>query len=410
MERILKLIYGYVIILVKGNQLERFLNLCRNRKIYMEKVRYTDTVQLTARMSARDFLRLRPVRSKTGVHIQIIQKRGVPFFFFRNKKRKAFFAGMILGCVLIFFMTGRIWNIHIEGNIRNSTGEVLDFLEEEGVIHGMSKKKLNCAEVAAAVRRKFTEITWVSARIEGTRLILEIQEGISKKESAEDTTPCDLRAEKAGVITEMIVRAGVPVKKPGDTCEKGELLVSGEIHIMNDSQEIVRNEYVHADADIYVSRQISYYQEFPVKHQTEILTGKVKKGLFIRLGGWYLELYKAAGQGQKGITEQIPVRITENFVLPVWIGKTETADYKAKEETYTQAEARLEAAKRFQQYEKKLLQDGIKIAENHVTTKVTDQLCITRGTLQIVERTGEESAIKTESEADGEKTEQEEQE
>ena len=219
MERILKLIYGYIMILVKGEQLERFLNLCRNRKVYMERIRYINSDQLTAQLNARDFLRLRPIRSKTGVHIQIMEKRGMPFFFFRNKKRKAFFAGLLLGCILIFFMTGRIWNIHIEGNVRNSTGEILDFLEEQGVVHGMSKKKVNCSEIAAAVRRKFQETTWVSARIEGTRLILEIQEGTAGKETARDASPCDLTAEKDGVIAEMIVRAGVPVKKPGDTCE-----------------------------------------------------------------------------------------------------------------------------------------------------------------------------------------------
>ena len=373
MERILKLIYGYIMILVKGEQLERFLNLCRNRKVYMERIRYINSDQLTAQLNARDFLRLRPIRSKTGVHIQIMEKRGMPFFFFRNKKRKAFFAGLLLGCILIFFMTGRIWNIHIEGNVRNSTGEILDFLEEQGVVHGMSKKKVNCSEIAAAVRRKFQETTWVSARIEGTRLILEIQEGTAGKE--------------------MIVRAGVPVKKPGDTCEKGELLVSGELHIMNDSQEIVRNEYVHADADIFISRQISYYQEFPMKYSTEIPSGNTKKGIYFRIGHWYVELYQTATKKQRCITEEYPLRITENFVLPVWGGRAEVIDYIKKEEFYTQEEARQEAGRRFQQYEKKLLQNGIKITDNHVTTKVTDQLCITRGTLQIIEQTGKESAI-----------------
>ena len=87
------------------------------------------------------------------------------------------------------------------------------------------------------------------------------------------------------------------------------------------------------------------------------------------------------------------MRITENFVLPVWGGRAEVIDYIKKEEFYTQEEARQEAGRRFQQYEKKLLQNGIKITDNHVTTKVTDQLCITRGTLQIIEQTGKESAI-----------------
>ena len=110
MLKFLKLIYGYVIILVRGENLERFLNLCKSRRIYMEKIRYREDGQLMAQMQAADFFRLRPLRNKTGVHIQIIQRRGMPFFFLRNKKRKAFFTGMILGGILIFFLTGRIWN------------------------------------------------------------------------------------------------------------------------------------------------------------------------------------------------------------------------------------------------------------------------------------------------------------
>jgi len=242
MLKFLKLIYGYVIILVRGENLERFLNLCKSRKVYMEKIRYREDGQLMAQMQAADFFRLRPLRNKTGVHIQIIQRRGMPFFFLRNKKRKAFFTGMILGGILIFFLTGRIWNIHIEGNVRNSTGEILDFLDKQDINHGMSKKKINCSEVAAAVRKNFPEITWVSARIEGTRLILNIQEGIIPQKTNSNTSPCNLLADKDGVITDMIVRRGIPVKKPGDSCKKGELLVSGELHIMNDSQEVLRKD------------------------------------------------------------------------------------------------------------------------------------------------------------------------
>ena len=398
MNRILDLIYGYVEILVQGENPERFLNLCKNRKIYMEKIRYTDDDRLTAQIRAADFRRLGPIRRKTGVHIRIIQKRGMPFFFFRNRKRKAFFAGLLLAGVLIFVMTGRIWNIHIEGNVRNSTETILDFLKEQGVSHGMSKKKVDCSEIAASVRRKFSQVTWVSARIEGTRLLLEIREGISQKNIKEDMTACDLTADKAGVITEMVVRSGVPVKKPGDICKKGELLVSGELHIMNDSQEIVRKEYVHADADIYISRKISYYQEFPMKYQAEESVGKVKKGVYFRFGCFYLGLYRTAGQNQWCMMEEYPLRITENLVLPVWIGKTKMREYRKTEKLYTEKEAVREAGRIFRLYEKKLLESGTKITENHVRTDITGQSCVTKGTLQIVQKVGKNRVILTENE------------
>ena len=299
--------------------------------------------------------------------------------------------------VLIFVMTGRIWNIHIEGNVRNSTETILDFLKEQGVSHGMSKKKVDCSEIAASVRRKFSQVTWVSARIEGTRLLLEIREGISRKNIKEDTAACDLTADKAGVITEMVVRSGVPVKKPGDICKKGDLLVSGELHIMNDSQEIVRKEYVHADADIYISRKISYYQEFPMKYQAEESVGKVRKGVYLRFGCFYLGLYRTVEQNQWCMMEEYPLRVTENFVLPVWFGKTKMREYRKTEKLYTEKEAVREADRIFRIYEKKLLESGTKITENHIRTDITGQSCVTKGTLQIVQKVGKNRVILTEN-------------
>ena len=105
-----------------------FKNLCRSRNISMEHIRRKEG-QITARIKIRDFFRLRPVRNKTGVHIQVTEKQGMPFFFLRSKKRKAFFAGFSLGLVLLFFLSGRIWNIHIQGNVQNSKPEILEFLE-----------------------------------------------------------------------------------------------------------------------------------------------------------------------------------------------------------------------------------------------------------------------------------------
>lgn len=180
--------------------------------------------------------------------------------------------------------------------------------------------------------------------------------------------------------------------------QKGDLLVSGELHIMNDSQEIVRKEYVHADADIYISRKISYYQEFPMKYQAEESVGKVRKGVYLRFGCFYLGLYRTAGQNQWCMMEEYPLRITENFVLPVWFGKTKMREYRKTEKLYTEKEAVREAGRIFRIYEKKLLESGTKITENHVRTDITGQSCVTKGTLQIVQKVGKNRVILTENE------------
>lgn len=394
MEKILRLILGYVAVQVKGEQLERFLNLCTGRGIVMEKIRYTGEKQITAVMSVADFFRLRPIRSKTGVHIHVEKKRGMPFFFWKNKKRTAFAAGVFLFFLILFLLSLRIWNIHINGNVKNSTPEILNFLEKQGITHGMAKNKISCSQIATLLRKKYPDIIWVSARIRGTRLILDIQEGIMQKQKTVKEEPCNILADKDGVIVKMISRSGVPLKKVGDTCKKGEVLISGELHILNDSQEIQRNEYVHADGDIYISHNLSYYREFPLQYETLRGTGREKQGFFIKIRSFYLGFYRKTGKDWKKVISEYPLRLTENFVLPISAGSVKLQEMKRVKAEYSPEQAKKIAHSYLRQYEKKLLQKGVQISQNNVTIKTTDSACISTGTLQVIEKTGKESKVR----------------
>ena len=290
MEKILRFLSGYVKIRVRGDQGERFLNLCRSRGVDMRQLSRREDGSLVCFLSVRHFFLLSSIHKKTKVQIHILEKHGLPFFFVRSKKRKAFFLGVLLCMILLFIFSGRIWNIHIEGNVQNSTPEILKFLEEQGVSHGIRKSRVNCGSIAAAVRQNYPEITWVSARIEGAKLILTVQEGIFVQEAEEEKEePCSIVADEDGLVVEMVTRTGVPQVKPGDEVKKGDILVLGRLDLKDDSQEVIRYEYVHADADIYIKRNLSYYAELPMEYEEEIPAGKEKQGIYLKAGDWYLE-------------------------------------------------------------------------------------------------------------------------
>ena len=151
--------------------------------------------------------------------------------FFSEAKKKGFFLGTLLCFCLMVTLSCHIWNIHIEGNIRNSTPEILEFLEEQGIVHGIARRKVNCSQIAASVRKQYPEITWVSARIEGTRLILTIQEGVQQDAVEEETSPCSLVSELEGTIVKIITRTGFPIVKEGNEIKKGDLLVAGRLEL-----------------------------------------------------------------------------------------------------------------------------------------------------------------------------------
>ena len=81
----------------------------------------------------------------------------------------------------------------------------------------------------------------------------------------------------------IVIRNGTPLVKTGDICKQGDILVSGEVPILNDSQEVVRVEYVPADADIYVRHQIAYYQEVPLSYEKKRFKAALQKpaGIFV---------------------------------------------------------------------------------------------------------------------------------
>ena len=225
-----------------------------------------------------------------------------------------------------------------------------------------------------------------------------MQEGKKQKKQQTELPPCDLKAETEGEIVKMITRAGTPLMKAGDVCKQGDILVSGKVPIINDSKEMIRESYVHADADIYVRHFVSYYYEFPLIYEKEIPEEKTGKTYGLRIGKWYASFYRGAEKGWKTVTEEFPLRITENFCLPVSLYSFTSTRYKKIKSVYTKEEAEQLAEKKLHLFEKKLMEKGVQISENNVKIDVNHTVCTSSGKLIVIEKTGREAPVQQEEE------------
>ena len=100
----------------------------------------------------------------------------------------------------MLLLSGRIWNIHVEGNKRNSTPEILTFLEKEGITMECQNIKSTAEKLHLWCAGNIRILPGVSARIQGHGLILTVQEGIFTEDAGESETPCDLSADRTGTI------------------------------------------------------------------------------------------------------------------------------------------------------------------------------------------------------------------
>lgn len=112
----------------------------------------------------------------------------------------------------------------------------------------MLKRQIHGEELEKKLREHFTEVTWTSAEVKGTRLIVHMKENEDASFSlVDEKEPADLVAAKSGQIISMIVRAGTPVVHEGDQVQAGDLLVKSQVEVMNDEGMVAQTHLVHAE-------------------------------------------------------------------------------------------------------------------------------------------------------------------
>ena len=256
MIEFLKFLKGYVCIRVSGFSPERFMNLCGNRNILLWNIRKEEDVYYMC-LSIAGFYRLKPIVKKTGTKVAIVKRCGLPFFMPGMWKRKIFILGFLLAAAFWFQTSRYIWAIEIQGNFMITEDIMMDFLAENQVFTGMKKGKLNIEELEQNIRKEFYQVTWTSAKLEGTKLTIQIKENdlldmeeAGKREDA--MTASNLVAEQDGTVVSMIVREGVPQVTIGQEIKKGDVLVTGNVPVYQEDGTIRKYRYCNADADIVV--------------------------------------------------------------------------------------------------------------------------------------------------------------
>ncbi|MDO4268281.1 MAG: sporulation protein YqfD [Eubacteriales bacterium] len=359
---------GYLLIRLTGFSKERFLNLCMAKRLAVSRLEYQDGgCQFI--MPVKDFRRVRPLVKKAGVRLRIMGRYGLPFFLYRNRKRKLSAAGAAVFFLILFVMSRFIWNIGLEGNYRLTDDMLLHYLDSMDIRYGMRKSLVDCDALEESIRSRYPEVVWISARVSGTRLLIRIRESNAAGEiPLKDETPRDLAADCAGRITRMIVRGGKALVGPGDEISPGDILVSGRIPVLNDSGEEVNALYVRADADIWVKTEETYAAEVPFLTSQRTRTGAVRRGIRIRLPGLGFLLMLPAGKEENWEISCVSRQavILGDFYLPVWTDRLTACQYSLSQRPWTREE--LETIKNLI-HERKMqnfTEKGVQIIENDV--------------------------------------------
>lgn len=358
----------HITVKTKNNGFERVFNICKANNIKLSKIQTTENEKLFE-MNAKDFKLLLPVARKTGCSFRIIKKTGIPFLLFRYRKHYCFLIGLFIACIIMYISTLYIWEIDFDGNVTLTDNMLQKFLSNIDIKVGMKENKVNCSELEELLRKNYSDITWTSVELAGSKLIIHIKENDGFNKTDATTNSRDLLANYNGEIVSIITRKGTPMVKCGDTVGSTDVLVSGEVFVYNDSKEIVDSYEVTADADVMIKTTLIYQDSIDASYEYRLYTGRQSNSYELSILGKSVQLdnpferYETCDE----ITDINQLKLGKSITLPIVIGKRQSLEYISEYGLYSQEQARAILMENLSKYLEKLVKKGVQILDTSVT-------------------------------------------
>ncbi len=361
---------GYVRLKITGAFTERFINICMARRISVWDIEKTEKNVLFLSMYARDFLNIRPVAKKTRCKVKIISKHGLFVSAKKYKKRKLFFIGAVVFFLFLLVMSRFVWYIEIDGVEKNEHEALLMLLKEEGVSPGVLKSKIDQRQVKDKILLKRTDLSWIWVDLKGTKALVSVTKKTLPPEAVNRTDPCDIIAEKDGIILSVTSLSGNPTVKEGDSVFEGQVLISSVV-----PSEIILPRYTHAEGEVWA--RTWYSEEATFSPMVTSIKKTVNKKAYntISIFGFDINLFFKKSAPFAQFEEEKKETPFILFGLDTGIKLKKTYLHELKNETKELNEEELLAYAEnelFKKIEKKLSPSNKKIAHNITHIKNPD--------------------------------------
>lgn len=391
---------GYVRIRVTGFSTERFLNLCSNYGIILWKIA-PGVNCYEMYISLPGFFRLSPIVRKTGTRVHILKRCGFPFIWQKWRKRKVFLTGAVSCAVSLWILSQFVWAIELNGNQMLTVDMFSDFLVKNQIEQGMRKEKLDIDSLEKELRNEYNFITWTSARVEGTKLVVSVKEN-SAYTDYDREHPAEEADEQAwnyvsrvdGVVESIVTRQGVPLVTKGSQVKAGDVVISGTIPIVGDDQTVKNYHYTKADGDVYISYSYPYTSSVAYSYEEKHYTGQEKNTYFLSFFHTTLHLFKKPAEGQYTVYKSVnQVKLMEDFYLPVYYGKNYYKNYETYKKTYSRQMCQELLKEKLNKFCQTLEEKGVQIIEKNVKIEQGETEMKMTGSLQVIEMAIRKSPI-----------------
>ena len=381
---------GFLRITIEGYYIERFINICKNKKIAIWNLKRNSNITLSLNVRIKEFKQICKIAKKTGCKLKIKNKKGLPFLLHKYKKRKIFIILLIIVLLIIGISSNFVWNVDILVEDNKELTNIKEDLENAGLKTGLLKSKIDTKEIINKIRLERKDIAWIGIELKGTNAIVRIVKADKKPEIVDENEYCNIISNKTGAITKISVQEGTANVKVGDTIREGDILVNGWVE-----GKFTGIRYVHSKAEI--EAKVWYTKNKKISYVTteKQYTGNEENKYSIKFGKFQINFPKKYSKFKiyDTIETENKIRLFSDFYLPISIIKT---TYKEQEEitkTYTVEEAKNIGIKELEEELDKEIENKNNIVNKNINTYEREDGVEIYVTYEVIENIGTNEKI-----------------
>ena len=358
-------IIGYIRISIEGYYIERFINICRNNKIAIWKLKRDKNVKLELNVGIRDLRKLKKILKQTQCKMKILRKRGLPFLFNKYRKRKIFFAFLLLIIILLAITSNFVWNIEVITEDNEPIDNIYQDVVNSGLSIGKLKSQINTKEIINKVRLDRDDIAWMGIELKGTNAIVKIVKATAKPEIVNESDYCSIVSDKQGIITKINAQNGTIAVKVGDTVNIGTPLINGWME-----GKFTGIRYVHAKGELQAKVWHTKSKKIAYNATERIETGNIENKYKIKINNFEINLSKGVSKFEiyDTIVMENKFKIFSDFYLPISLIKITNKEIKEEQKNYTIDETKNLGIEELQEELDNEIQDKEKIVNKIINT------------------------------------------
>ncbi len=338
---IVKIIFSYILgflrVSIEGYYIERFINICKSKKITIWNLKRSGNISLLLNVRIDEFKEICRIAKKTKCKIKIKNKRGMPFLLHRYKKRKIFLILLLLVVIVIMLSSNFVWNVEISEENGQELENIREDIENAGLKTGVLKSKVNTKEIINKIRLEREDVAWMGIELKGTNAIVKLVKADKKPEIVDENEYCNIVSDKSGIITKINVQEGTANVKVGDTIKEGDVLINGWME-----GKFTGIRYVHSKGEIEAKVWYTKNKKIPYNLTETEFTGNEESKYKIKFGNFEINFSKKYSKFKiyDTIETESKIKLFSDFYLPISIIKTTYKEKKEVQKTYTLEEAK----------------------------------------------------------------------